>query len=207
MIRIKVPPFEVFDEATNRFIKQDKEITLIMENSLLAISKWESKYEKPYFPKNYNPNPYVKKEEENRTFEETLYFIKCMVLNYDVEELDDTIFLGLSEENWKKITDYLQKKCSATDIVPESSKKKDKRKRDLTSEVIYAWMAETQIPFSAETWNINRLLNCIQVVNEDNTPDDKKKKKNNMPSADSYQRMKEWSKINEQRLKEYGTKG
>ena len=59
MITITIQPFEVFDERSNKFIKIDKKVTLKMENSLHAISEWEKKFKKRYFPERNN-NPYKK---------------------------------------------------------------------------------------------------------------------------------------------------
>ena len=199
MLKIIVPPFEIFDEATNTFISESKPTVLKMENSLYAISQWEMFYKKPYFPKK-NKNPYKKKEEEpQRTPEEMIYYMRCMVLDKTADEIDEKIFLGLSQKNFEEITKYLQDSQSATKI-PEDKNSKG-NSIQLTSEVIYAWMSELQIPWEAQYWNINRLFNVIQIINEDNTPPDKKKKKK------AYEQMKEWSQINDKRLKEMGTKG
>lgn len=204
MLIITIPAFEVFDEATNEFIKKGETVKLKLEHSLLAIARWEMKYKKPYFPPEKTNNPYVSKQQqkEERTEEETRYFIKCMVTNMEFEDIDDTIFYGLTKKNMEDIAEYLADPMSATKIAEDKSKKSKKKSRTLTSEVIYAWMVELQIPFEAEKWNIGRLMNLIQIVNEDNTPEDKKKKR-----AAAYDRAKNWDKVNEQRLQQLGTKG
>ena len=46
-IKIEVKGAELFDEKTQRFIEV-KPTTLIMEHSLIAISKWESKFHIPF---------------------------------------------------------------------------------------------------------------------------------------------------------------
>lgn len=203
MLTIKVPAFEVFDETTNEFKRIGEDTVLKLENSLLAIARWEMKYKKPYFPPNKNNNPYApKQKEEERTEEEIRYFIRCMITNIEFDEINDLVFYGLTNKNIQDIMNYLTDTCSATKLVEDKSSKKKKNSRVMTSEVIYAWMVELQIPFTAENWNINRLMNLIQIVNEDNTPEDKKKKR-----AAAYDRMKNWDKINEQRLQQLGTKG
>lgn len=203
MLIITIPAFEVFDEGKNEFIRIEKPTTLKLENSLLAIARWEMKYKKPYFPSAKTNNPYAPQEKPpERTEEEMRYFIKCMVINMEFEEIDDTIFYGLTKKNVDDISNYLGDPLSATVIVEDKSKKSKKKSRTLTSEVIYAWMVELQIPFEAENWNINRLMNLVQIVNEDNAPEDKKKKR-----AAAYDRAKNWDRINEQRLQQLGTKG
>ena len=128
-----------------------------------------------------------------------IYYMRCMVLDKTADEIDEKLFLGLSQKHYEEITKYLQDSQSATKL-PEDKNSKSNGIQ-LTSEVIYAWMSELQIPWEAQYWNINRLFNVIQIINEDNTPPDKKKKKK------AYEQMREWSQINDKRLKEMGTKG
>jgi len=204
MIYITVSPFEMFDETTEQYISVDEETTLEMENSLYAISLWEQKYKKPYFTKK-DVSKLFKKDAEpepDKTPEEMLYFFKCMVVGIKDpdRDVDNKLFLGFTEENYKAIYEYLTDPRSAFPQ-PKNNKNEKSNNRTLYSEVFYAWMAELQIPWEAQYWNINRLLNVIQIVNEDNQPPDKKKKKK------AYERMKEWDEINKQRQKALGTKG
>ena len=48
MLQIIVPSREIFDESTETFLLS-KECTLNLEHSLLSISKWESKWCKPFW--------------------------------------------------------------------------------------------------------------------------------------------------------------
>lgn len=200
MLSITVPASDLFDEATNEFIGISEDVYLELENSLVAISRWEKKFKKPYFPKK-NPNPYSKQKQEERTEEELRYFIKCMITNIKFEQIDDKILYSLTENNFNEIVEYLKDTQSAT-VLPEDNSKSKGKNRTVTSEVLYAWMTELQIPWEAQYWNINRLMNLIQIVNEDNAPPDKKKKR-----ASAYNRMKNWDNINQQRLEQLGTKG
>ena len=63
MLRITVPAREFYDESTEEFV-EIKEQTLVMEHSLISISKWEAKWKKPYLSED------VKKTDE----EEKKYF-------------------------------------------------------------------------------------------------------------------------------------
>ena len=47
MLKIDIIGGEMFDEATEKFITI-KPTTITLEHSLIAISKWESKYHKPF---------------------------------------------------------------------------------------------------------------------------------------------------------------
>lgn len=203
MKTIIVKAFSVFDERTESFIKVDKDTKLRLENSLWAIAEWEKKYKRPWFPDKKASEAARKKYEQEKTPEELLYFVKCMITNIEFDEIDDNILYGLSEENFKDIQEYLGDPQTALKSIPETKPDK-KAKPDqvrFTSERIYAWMVEQQIPFSCEFWNINRLLNVIQIVNYDNTPDDRKK------SAKPYEIAQDYARINEQRLKASGKKG
>ena len=47
MLKIVIPGREFFDENKNEFVyTKDQEVTL--EHSLISISKWESKWHKPF---------------------------------------------------------------------------------------------------------------------------------------------------------------
>ena len=47
MLQITVPSYEGYDGTRNLFI-ETKEQTLVLEHSLVSISKWESKWHKPF---------------------------------------------------------------------------------------------------------------------------------------------------------------
>ena len=207
MLALTVKAFSVFDEKTEKFISVDKPTKLLLENSLYAISEWEKKYKKPWFPDN-RASKYAQKQSE-KTPEEVLYFIRCMIRYIDrepvldISEIDEKILYGLSEDDLQKVTEYLQDSQTALTSIPETKPDK-KHKTDpirLTSERMYAWLAETQVPFEAEFWNISRLMNLIQIVNYDNTPDDRKKRQK------PFEVAKDYDKINQERLKKLGTKG
>jgi hypothetical protein len=203
MLTITINAFSVFDEKTDTFISVDEPIKLRMENSLWAIAEWEKKYKKSWLP-DPKASKMAKKDQTTKTQEEMLYFIKCMILNYEQDEINDAWLYGLSESNFQDITDYLQDSQTALTSIPETKPDK-KRKPDqvkMTSERIYAWMFELQMPLETEFWNINRLMNVIQVINYDNTPDDRKK------SQKPFEVAQDYARINEERLKRLGkTKG
>ena len=209
MITITVQAFNVFDEATEKFVTVEESTKLRMENSLYAIAEWEKKFKKPWFPPQ-KASEYARKQyAEERTPEETLYFVRCMIFEMNdkpiryPDEVPEQLLYGLSEENFKMIRDYMGDSQTALDHIPETKPDK-KRKPDLvkfTTDRIYAWMFETQVPMEAQYWNINRLLNVIQVVNYDNTPDDKKK------NAKPYEIAQDYAKVNEMRKQALGTKG
>ena len=50
MLQIVVPAVEMYNEQTNEFVIA-KEQTLQLEHSLVSLSKWESKWNKPFLTK------------------------------------------------------------------------------------------------------------------------------------------------------------
>ena len=67
----------------------------------------------------------------------------------------------------------------------------------MTSEVIYAVMVETGIPFECQDWHINRLLMLLNVLDLRANP--KKMSRNEI--------YKQNTDLNEQRKARYNTKG
>ena len=49
MLKIIVKPKELWDEINEEFITNNKETVLQLEHSLVSVSKWESKYCKPFY--------------------------------------------------------------------------------------------------------------------------------------------------------------
>lgn len=128
--------------------------TLKIEHSLDAISKWESKYKKPYL------------EQKQLTVDEFLYYVDCMILNKD--ELPDNVCDYLTKENGEQIQQFIEDVPSAT-VIKRNMDSKTK-KRFTTSELIYAYMAQARIPFTADKWNIYRLLKVLEIISIDSQP-------------------------------------
>lgn len=146
MLIIKIPETELYDEETNRFsILSAQELRL--EHSLLSISKWESKWHKPYL----DTTTYEKTNEMN------LDYIKCMTITQNVP---DVVYSCLTQENINEIAKYIADPMTATWFSNEAS---HANSEVVTSELIYYWMTATGVPFSCEKWHINRLLTLIKI--------------------------------------------
>lgn len=154
MLQITIPAAEYFNEETNEFINT-KEVTLTLEHSLVSLSKWESKWCKPFLSK-----------KEKKTFEETVDYIKCMTLTQNV---DPTVYSRLGRNNIEKIQQYIDNPHTAT-IIYEDPNAPKTNKETITSELIYYWMVALNIPFECQKWHLNRLLTLIRICNIKNKP-------------------------------------
>lgn len=167
MLEIEINSGECFDSDKNEFIKI-KPITLQLEHSLISISKWESKWHKPFIQSSNN----LKKDE-------IIDYIKCMTISPG--KLDDTVYYFLSQKNINDIIDYIRNPMTATWF--KEDEKKSRSKDIITSELIYYWMVALQIPFECQKWHLNRLLTLIRVCNaknEESNPNRKLNKKDLM---------------------------
>lgn len=192
MLVIKIPASEYYNNETNEFVNMP-EYTLHMEHSLVSISKWEAEFEKPFLD-----------ETTERTTEETLSYIKYMTLE---QNIPDIVYKTLSTENLKKINAYIEKKMTATWFREDNNKKPSKnrgpfkRGEVITSELIYFWMIELNVPVDFQKWHINRLLTLIRVCNEKHK---EANGDNKMSKKDIIARNK---KLNAQRRAKMKTRG
>lgn len=180
MLTITVPESRQFNQITQEFI-YIKETTLKMEHSLVSISKWEAMYGKPFI------------STTKKTTKETIDYVKCMTITQNVP---DEVFYSLSDENLRKIQQYIDSPMTAT-YVSDGPATKGKSEI-ITSEVIYYYMTAFQIPVEFEKWHLNRLLMLIKVCNAKNQPA-KKMNKNEI--------LRQQDAINEMRKRQLGTNG
>lgn len=143
MLQITIPAVDLWDEVKQEFVIQ-KEQTLRLEHSLVSLSKWESKWCKPFLGKG------------EKTDEETQDYIKCMTITQNV---DPDVYNYLSKDNFDQISEYIQAPMTATTFPKDNSRGSNKI---ITAEVIYAWMFALQIPIDCEKWHLNRLLTQIR---------------------------------------------
>jgi len=183
MLTIKIDAVELFDENSNEFIKTEA-ATLHLEHSLVSLSKWESKWEKPFL------------STEDKTNEEVLHYIECMDLS---DKTPKDLYNRLSSKNIKEISKYIDAKMSATWFNEAVVKSGGPFNREvITAEIIYYWMISLTIPFECQYWHLNKLLTLIKVCNLKNTPP-KKMNKQEMMSRNKA--------LNEARKAQQNTKG
>lgn len=158
MLKLIVPPGELYDEAKGEFI-YTKETVLQLEHSLLSLSNWEQKWHKPFMGKT------------EKTDEEVLDYVRCMTITQNV---DPNVYLVLTEQNFKDINDYILDPRTATTINDQSGKK---NREIITNEIIYYWMTELNIPPEYAKWHLNHLLTLIEVASIKKQPPKKMSKK------------------------------
>jgi hypothetical protein len=180
MLQLTIPAIEQWNEQEQEFI-QTKGQTLQLEHSLVSLSKWESKWNKPFLTK------------DNKTYEETLDYIKCMTITSNV---DPKVYYGLTPENIQQINDYIGAPMTATTF---KENKTGKGGREVvTSELIYYWMIALNIPFECQKWHLNRLLTLIRVCNIKNEPPKKMSKR---------QTASHYAQLNAARRQQFNTRG
>lgn len=183
MLQIEVEGSQLWDEESEQFVCTDP-TTLHLEHSLVAISKWESIYKRPYLV----PQTFSKKE--------TVDYIKCMCLDNDIS--DDVFYAVYGDSSlMKQIDDYMNSSPTATTINDINDKKKRNTEK-ITSELVYYWMVANEIPFTCETWHIDRLLTLIRICGVKNQPPKKQSMK------DVYARNKA---LNAARRAKHNSKG
>ena len=163
MLEIKIEDTELYDENNEMFIHV-KPCTLRLEHSLVSISKWESKWKKPFLDK------------KDKTVEESLSYIECMTLNQNV---DPVVYKCITPAQMKAIDEYISDNKTATWF--SDSAKETPSREIVTSELIYYWMASYQIPFETQKWHFSRLMTLIRIFGVKNK-DPKKMSRNEILS-------------------------
>lgn len=182
MLQIIIPANEYFVDSTQEFIYV-KEQKLNLEHSLISISKWESKWKKPFLGK------------DDKTYAESVDYVRCMTLNKDV---DQRAYYGIPKTEFDKINKYISDSMTAT-WFNDNNMPKRRNGTVVTSELIYYWMVAFNIPFDpCEKWHLNRLLTLIRIADIKNQPPKK------MKAKDVVARNRA---LNEARKKKLGTNG
>ena len=179
MFEIVIPGTEMFDSELEEFFTID-DIVLKLEHSLVSLSKWESIHEKPFLSK------------EEKTEEEILSYVECMVLDGNPPE---GWIERLQESNLETIRVHIEAKQTATWFSDTNSAPS---REIITAEIIYYWMISMQVPMECENWHLNRLFTLLRVISNKNSPAKK------MSRSEIAARNRE---LNAQRRAQLGTKG
>ena len=150
MLQLSLQQIEKWDPVVEEFYYAGCDGELLLEHSLISISKWEQKYKKPFLRKDML---------SKITDDELMFYIKCMTMNHP----NPCIYDSLTSDYVSKILKYCNDSNTATSINKRASS--HGRQEIMTSEVIYSYMVLLGIPFECQKWHINRLLTLISVVN------------------------------------------
>ena len=179
MLRILVGD-EGFDDDAQKFVKLNP-VVLELEHSLVSLSKWESRFEKPFL------------SSREHTQEEVWGYIESMVVNTDV---DPATVRKISIRDLDRIQKYIDSKQSATTF--GEMPKGHGRSETITSELIYYWMVAFTIPWEAETWHLNRLFSLIRICNIKNSKPEK---------LSPHEAAARRAQLNKERRERLGTRG
>lgn len=146
---IFIPKQELWDESREILIPIEEDITLSLEHSLVSLTKWESKWRKPFL------------SPEEKTQEQFRDYFRCMILNEDV---DEEIVYALTQRDILEIQNYIETDQTATTFPKETSNEPQSNEL-MTSELIYYYLAQMQCPFiPTENWHLSRVMTLIRVA-------------------------------------------
>lgn len=182
MLEIEIEQSEFWDDISNTFVYVNP-CVLTLEHSLISLSKWESKWNKPFLT------------DKEKSLEEIRDYIRCMTVN---KVSDPNVYLALTQSDIIKINDYISLPMTATTFTNHKPGRSRHQKEIMTAEIIYFYMISYGIPFECEKWHLNRLLTLIKVCNIKNSP----KQKMSRAEAAKQQRA-----LNAQRRARSGSRG
>lgn len=182
MLEITLPALESWDEQKEEFVTFKKPLTLQFEHSLVSLSKWESKYCKPFLG-------------SEKTDAEILDYIKFMTVTQNVK---DDVYERLLRTAGaiETIQKYIDAPMTATTFSDNGPSKGGGER--ITAELIYYWMIAYTIPSEYRKWHLNQLLTLIRVCEIKNRPQ-KKMKPQDVNARNAA--------LNAERLKKLNAKG
>lgn len=185
MYKVTIASKELWDEV-NQVFTYPKGKTIELEHSLLSISKWESKWKKPFMV-NFD------RQRQEYTYEELIDYIRCMTITSNV---DPNAYYSLTKKQVDDIYNYVDEQMTAAwfkdDNTPSNST------RQVTADLVYYWMTIYNIPFECQKWHFSRLMALIKICSIESQP------KKKMSQRDI---LSQYDAINSARLRKYHTKG
>lgn len=189
--KIYIPEQDLWDESREEFIPI-KEHTLTLEHSLVSLTKWESKWCKPFL------------SPEEKTQEETLDYVHCMIMDDDVE---DEIMFAFKPKDLKKVEEYMAKDQTATYFPNEKDDAEPQSNELMTSELIYYYLGQIQcLTPTIENWHLSRTLTLIRVASYKNKPEKKLNEKEALAQCEdirdaNMRKFEEWKRKQQHRIK------
>lgn len=155
MLQLIIPGVEEWDPVKEEFVTVIKEHSLQLEHSLVSLSKWESKWCKPFL------------SQDTRTSDETIDYVRCMTITQNV---NPDVYKYLTDDNIRQVDEYINAKMTATWFSDKQGRPGKKNNEVITAELIYYWMIAYNIPSEYQKWHLNRLLTLIRVCEVKNNP-------------------------------------
>ena len=190
-LKIYIPRKEMWDESRGEFITfEERKLTL--EHSLVSLTKWESKWCKPFL------------SPEDKTQEEMMDYVRCMIMDEDVE---DEIAYAFTPADMKKVEEYIAKDQTASTI-PETKDSSEPRSNELmTSELIYYYLGQIQcLTPTIENWHLSRTLMLIRVASFKQKPEKELNKKEALAQCEdireaNMRKFEEWKRKQQASIK------
>lgn len=154
MLKIRVPDGEFFNNHLQEF-RTVKGQTIQLEHSLISLSRWESKWKKPFL------------DGKEKTRDESIDYIRCMSLTKGVDPL---LYASIPGALLNKIFEYVYSQRTATTF---KNTRGGGSKEVVTSELIYFWMIYHGVPIECEKWHLSRLLALIRICDIKQGPQQK----------------------------------
>ena len=128
MLEVDIPNTEFFDEATSSFVVL-KGSKLLLEHSLISVSKWEAKWHQPFL------------HGSEKTPEQMLDYVRRMSIGRPPE---DEVLNRLPGDVVQQISEYIEDSMTATTF---SVSNRGGSREIITSELVYSWMVAIAVPF------------------------------------------------------------
>lgn len=189
-IKIFIPRKEMWDESRGEFVTfEERKLTL--EHSLVSLTKWESKWCKPFL------------SPEEKTQEELMDYVRCMIMDEDVE---DDIIYAFTPSDMEKVNAYIDKSQTATTIPEEKNSNEPKSNELMTSELIYYYLGQIQcLTPTIENWHLSRVLTLIRVASFKQKPEKELNKKEALAQCEdireaNMRKFEEWKRKQQSKM-------
>ena len=190
-LKIFIPRKEMWDESRGEFVTFE-ERNLTLEHSLVSLTKWESKWCKPFL------------SPEEKTQDELRDYIRCMIMDEDVE---DDIIYAFTPEDIKNVEAYIAKEQTGTTIPEEKNSNEPKSNELMTSELIYYYLGQIQcLTPTIENWHLTRTLMLIRVASFKQKPEKKLDNKEALAQCEdireaNMRKFEEWKRKQQNSIK------
>lgn len=177
MIEETIVGIELFNHETQEIIPAPKTRTIRLEHSLISISKWEEQTKRRFLSQISGP----------QTKDDWIKYMQCMSLDGPIDPL---LLNCMTQEQFNRIVEYIKDNKTATTGLKK--KKGNGKDKELSSELIYCYMAEYRLPWYSEKWHLSRLLTMIQAA--DDLHDTGSSKMNTKEVMNHYARLNEMNR-------------